>query len=401
MRMCRQRSKRLGLAAFLLLTACRRDPIADGDAGIEDENEDDNDNGDLPAACEGDAVYGDICFAHVSAALPTGGLIVTDLDGDGRAEMLAYSVADGALNLLEVVDEEIVLTSTATIAFDTSVSGSRITAADLDGDGIQEILVSRAGMASLHRIEAGQLTDAIWSGESMGAYESAQSFGPSAIVASSSGPPFHQNVSSFHYEQGALHESPAIGTAGCWLTGIAKTGDFDGNGTLDAAFTFDTGDCEAYPDTGQGLLVLLADHDASVAASGTYSAPLLGRLVTGQLDGSAGTELIAVTSSELVIFDEFPLTPNTEPKVYPLSEGVEIGILADLDGDGVDEFVIGVDDSLRVAKNASTLLDARLFAGAIDFAPSSLRRGDLNGDGVDDLVALTLDGLVAFISRRD
>jgi len=391
----------LSVAAFVALAACRRAPITAEEADVAEEEDLD---GDLPAGCEGDATYGDTCFARVSGALPTGGLTIADLDGDGRAEMLAYSVADGTLHLLEYLDGQIVLTSTATIAFDTSVGGSRIATADLDGDGVREILVSRGGSASLHRIEAGQLTGAIWAGEAMGAFDFPQPFGAvtgaTAVVASSSGVPFHQNVSLFYYEQGALKESETIGTAGCWLAGVAVSGDFDGNGTVDAAFTFDTGDCEQYPDNGQGLLVILSDQDASIAASGAYSAPLLGRLVTGQLDDSSGSELIAVTLSELLVFDEFPPSPDSKPKVHPLGEGVEFGTLADLDGDGVDEFVVHVDGTLRVAKDLSNLLDAAPFSSAVDFAPSLLQRGDLNGDGIDDLVAPTLDGLVAFISEK-
>lgn len=352
----------------------------------------------------GDATYADTCFARISGALPTGGLTIADLDGDGRAEMLAYSLADGTLHLLEYLDGQIILTSTATIAFGPSVGGSRIATADLDGDGVREILVSRGGAASLHRIEAGQLTGAIWAGEAMGAFDFPQPFGSAsgatAVVASSSGVPFHQNVALFRYEQGTLEETEPIGSAGCWLAGVAVSGDFDGNGTVDAAFTFDTGDCEQYPDLGQGLLVLLADKDASLAASGAYSAPVLGRLLTGHLDDSPGAELIAVTLSELLVFDEFPLGPDSEPRVHPLSAGVEFGTVADLDGDGVDEFLVRVDHTLRVAKDASKLLDAEPFASAVDLAPSLLLRGDLNGDGIDDLVAPTLDGLVAFISEK-
>ncbi|PRQ05458.1 FG-GAP repeat protein [Enhygromyxa salina] len=395
----------LGFAAFVALAACHRDPpIAADDADIAGDGE-----GDLPAGCEGDATYDGICFDLVSAALPSDGLTLADLDGDGRAELLAYSFANSTLHLLEYLDGQVVRTSTATIAFDTSSGVSRIATADFDGDGSQEILVSRSGAASLHRVEAGQLTSPIWGGEAMGAFDYPQPFGspsgPAAVVASSSGVPFQQNVSVFHYDQGTLEESVPIGTAGCWLAGGAASGDFDGNGTVDAAFTFDTGDCEKYSDPGQGLFVILSDlilseQGASIASSETYSAPSLGRLLVGQLDDSPGLELVAATASELLIFDEFPLTPDSAPVVHSLSDGVEFGVPVDLDGDGVDEIVVRVDDTLRVADDITKLMDTDPFSSVVDLAPALLLRGDLNGDGIEDLAAPIPDGLIALISEQ-
>lgn len=63
---------------------------------------------------------------------------------------------------------------------------------------------------------------------------------------------------------------------------------------------------------------------------------------------------------------------------------------ADLDGDGIDELLAATDEGvLSIGRYETRLISMPVVA--------SIEVGDLNGDGVDDLIAMTREGLYAFV----
>lgn len=325
-----------------------------------------------------------------------------DLDGDGVHEVLWMGTDDVGRTGIEILwgdgsrwtDGDALSGDTTLKASSGGFLGSTLSVGDADGDGLSDVLASRASGAVLvygdgDRLEDGELSD----------------------------------------------EATFLGALGYFGGGAVALGDLDGDGQDDVAVADVYADLRG-ADMPGAVYIGLSDgrwegelglpDDADIAISGPARAGLvyLGyRMSAGDLDGDGYAELIAGASSYdggagiAWIFDgradwEAELsTDEASASVYgdgarPMAVAVET--TDDIDGDGARELLVGATDNGAYVywggelAGALTDADAALtFTGGPDSAGVGLNVGsaDLDDDGREDLLvsgyaAWSYDGTV-------
>lgn len=324
--------------------------------------------------------------APAASAAPEGAsaLLVGDLDGDAVADVLLADGEDGQ------VWREGALGGEATGSAHARVPGARqFRLADLDGDGLADLVALGDSWISVSRGSGGAaFGEPVVSATGHGnvAFEFADFDGdgvPDVAIAASTGAAHRVSV----LRGGAAGPATFVPLTAVRLPAppaALVAGDWNADGLADLAVTH-----------ADGLAVLLGQGAggaplrlASTRAFG--SGPLRG-LVACDVDGDGVADLAAPDSVARALMvargdgaGGFGLPAGIAVPLAPRSLAV-----ADVDRDGVAEFVAGGDEGTCVLRGAGAL-DPRAWAvAAHDAAPAqAVVLHDVDGDGSLDLLAL-------------
>ncbi|MDG1478024.1 MAG: FG-GAP repeat protein [Myxococcota bacterium] len=353
-----------------------------------------------------DTVLGEITGANHGDYLGSAVAFIPDATGDGLAELLigANGVDDGELGevgaaLLISAD----LTPIATLLGERAYAraGSSLSGADLDGDGLAELLIAGELKENVDDNESYAIgrvyvvsgrTDASW---------------PSALADADA------SLSGEDDDDGA-----GVGIAGA---------DLDGDGYPDlivgAPYAGYTGRVYVYPG-GAGFSGDLSLADAPIQISGGASYDAFGWAVTGgDLTGDGAAELVVGAPLDNVTWgdegsvtlygggaDFFETTPAALTTIAGEKDDFQLGTgldaTGDVSGDGINDLLMGgvsAYSGLATKSGRSYLLhgradgwseitnaaqsDALLFGAATkDYVGRANAAGDVNGDGTADVV---------------
>ncbi len=335
--------------------------------------------------------------------------VAGDIDGDGLDDLIAGATGAGTAGEAYLIVGSLTATGSddiateATTVFQGSASGdnfgARVSSGDLNGDGAPDLIVT-APSNDDGETDAG--TAYIFLGPVIAGTISA-----SAADATISADTYNAGLETLEVIRDTdgdglddllLGAPDHEGTFGTWGTGAAwlfTTGPTSGVLTVtDADTTFDA---EAAGDSagadvasggdvdGDGLSEVLIG--SSSTSAGTYSRGGIaylfygGTVPSGSVDlGTAATRFLATTSSSYV--------------------GDGIGTAGDVDGDGLDDLLIGDprNDELHLFRApvstgdvALTSSDAAFWAWGETYGGQVGYPGDQDGDGYDDIVVAAPD----------
>ena len=312
----------------------------------------------------------------------TGSVSTEDVDGDGDPDLVHAS--DSGVHWLENVGGSFLPT---VLLVGNPASDVAIT--DLDGDAIPDLIVASSVSVDVF---------AGLGGGSFAGNTPLVGFGPATEVTTADlfGDGFPEVLA---VGTGAAWSDNAAGTPGSAVSLSVGThtsidaGDTDGDGDLDLVLGSTTG-AELHENTGTGFgagvsvrtsdsrLTRLADFDNDSAVDAVFG-------------GDSGSGFAWHPSS---------LLSGTDFDLVGLA-GDATGVVAlDVDLDG-DLDAAWVDDALttgvQVALNDGTGLTEAHVQLAADHAYTSLAAGDLDGDGDDDVVTASPDGLVWWINPAE
>lgn len=155
--------------------------------------------------------------------------------------------------------------------------------------------------------------------------------------------------------------------------------DFQGEGFSEIA---------AY--TGEGRLMVLEMRNYSVVReNAAFDMPEIDCVVAVQLDEDPALELLACGGGRFAVYDASTLFKEWEAPGFVPGEWLAVG---DVDGDG----------TLEVVLNSGYVLDAKFFRIEYRLGHLGDRIGliDLDGDGVDEIIAESEDGSVSVYDAR-
>jgi len=166
---------------------------------------------------------------------------------------------------------------------------------------------------------------------------------------------------------------------------VSSIGDINGDGFDDLAVTANDGPDAGYDGSGKGGVYII--YGRNTAVSGAFNA----QISTGDINGALGFHIEGITPGDYI--------------------GASVAGLGDINGDGVDDFIIGADttkpDDQFYAGSAYVVFGSRTgFAGGVDLATLNGSNGftlkgtilvgragkdvhaagDLNGDGIGDIL---------------
>jgi hypothetical protein len=304
---------------------------------------------------------------------------VADVTGDGEHELVLANAAVGIVQVLAGpswtgFEREIVLNVGAPIA--------SVTTADLDGDGVDDVVVHPRGSAEISVFWGGDLLEGAWSLELPGV--------PSAIGA--------------HARDGAPHEL-VLG----FEDGTLRMLDLSDDPRMGPAMVLSAPSVQvvrAHPGVEAPLVVVGSDGTISVLSMPGMDAQhvlevqalfaVLGD-VTG--DGRADATLHSNHGPPRVFLDV--RTSFGDGHVLPGATDAVAVTLADLDGDGRVEILwADAHARLHVGGWQHGQLVERLSLD-LEAVPTSLVTGDLDGDDWPDVVAVHTDlHMVEILARR-
>ncbi|MBC8329655.1 MAG: FG-GAP repeat protein [Planctomycetes bacterium] len=359
--------------------------------------------------------------------------VVGDLDGDGVADYAVgapradvYGRANaGAVDLRSGADGSLIRRHIGGSSNDW-LGAALAGPGDLDGDGVPD-LVAGASNASAH---AGSVTaysgadgSPVWQldglapldrfGDVIAVVADLDADGVPELLISATGadPGGRQNagVVTLHSgASGALLRSWAGGADGDKLGyALADAGDFDGDGLGDLALGAPFAD-RGFANTGAVEVRSGADGSLLASFDGPSEEARFGHAIAGlgDLDGDGRPDLlVGAPNAGLAPGAAWVLSGSSGAAIYQFSDGMgnaygqRVAAAGDLDGDGRCDFLVGVpywdDKQALLASCGRAILfsgaDGRLlwdFPGAAtgDTLGDGLATGDLDGDGRHELL---------------
>lgn len=163
---------------------------------------------------------------------------------------------------------------------------------------------------------------------------------------------------------------------------------------------------------GQGISVLTQKPDgtfnASVAYGGSYIFP--GGVAVGDINGDHRKDVVMTyggnsPGSKIAVFSQNSLGALSSPISYDSYDCPSAVEIADVDGDGRNDVIvlhsgwstIGV---YLQSANGTFNAEDRYRVPISNFNPQALAVGDINGDGLPDIVALEINGLLNILYHK-
>lgn len=383
---------------------------------------------------------------HVALASPTG-LAAGDIDGDGIDDML---LAYDALAVAEVLysNGSGAIGSQLSLPFGVAAIGSAATIADLNGDGLRDLMIGMSdggGVAVILNTGAYTFGAPHFYGGAAGSANFVVAcddldgdndrdlvlVGPETNVLLNSGsgtftslgvalPPYTHNygvLALTDYDGDAVPDVLGCGNYGAVL--IAAHGNGDGTFGFDVQIAADYADALLFSDLDgdgdddaatanqwiSGVATFARVGDAFNAPVATSFAAAPSGLATGRFNSDSSPD-IATTIPDI---GEVIVMPNDGSGAFPLTLPIATGeypidvVAGDLDGDGLDDLVVicsggietgATDKSPTEALYTHSLLIFRCTPTGFGFSPSSVipvPGGCPNGAAIADI---TQDGLM-------
>jgi hypothetical protein len=321
-------------------------------------------------------------------------MAVGDVDGDNKAEIVFAPAWNGTVTILNVDTMQ-----SSNIPGTTSPAVDSLTIGDANADGSAEIIT---GNNQWGAIEGRRPSDGLLLWSINNPDHGVQGIAAGAVTAdgktkviwgagySSSG-------------QDSLYVGDAVSKTILWncidLDGwfSSAVGDVDGDGRMEYVVA-SGGSGSGY----NGSVIEIFDLLTGVSKGTLPLSPQydfqVDRLLIAQTDNDAAKEIIAIGTN---IYDPMILvwdgaTHNREftSNVSTPSFTTRAIVTADIDGDGIDEIIVGETDSkVLVLAGASNFIKG---AVVVNGSVSSLAIADVNGDGVLDLVVGTSTTLYVY-----
>ena len=193
----------------------------------------------------------------------------------------------------------------------------------------------------------------------------------------------NQYVANIMFGDGSTVGAAAAFEAGGALPVRSAAGDFNGDGHPDFAVS-------NYAEN--AINVLFGDGNGNFERGPQINCPgTSGDLAAGDLDGNGADELIAVLegSSEVKIY--FQGQGNGAESLWLDSAPFDVET-ADLDDDGRAELLLPLSDRLEVYSRLGQEGYLLRWAPPSGFAPTGIKAGDLDDDGDEDVVAISMGG---------
>lgn len=416
-------SSRLLTATVVFLCGCRpAPPGTDGNA----EAEHGPDLGSPDGCSDGEARPGEFCF-HPIPIVDDAPLLrrttVASTMADGGAEIIILHSIAGPSKIKIIRLQHGSKTATVSATLDNGVSGHRLFLVDLDGDGdkdlleasysstfgvfwredqaftdIQQIDLNLEGLGHVLPIDL----DADGVPELLKAHQSYGEIGGRAEI-------FHHADTGWEPSEQEI-EVPGCGSLGANGGVLALASDLNGDGAEDLILAGDpvySGeqlDCEqdsgrhdvvvriANPNTGQlgEPVIVLADQ----RSAGVY---------VGDLDGDGHRDVAIAPHEGGPISlargsgEDFSAPITLDLTLGPGVSVFELPMLADLDGDGRQEFCESTSDGLAIHLLGEESPVSVSFGAPVAHLENL---GDLNEDGIDDFIGdLGEDGPRIFLSN--
>ncbi|MGQ9734577.1 MAG: FG-GAP repeat domain-containing protein [Candidatus Bipolaricaulia bacterium] len=315
------------------------------------------------------------------------GLATGDFNGDGSADLLVSSVYSGVV-ALALGDGAGRLSEQIELFFWPGL-GSQLLVADLDSDGRAD-LVGSTGL-SIHILLSQRhprgITCLRMRGTALlGIADLNSDSAPELLVDSPQGLDALWNTG-----QGAFVRRELADLRGVKPFRVISS-DLDSDDALELIVLGTQGGDQWQP--ARWALGVLRVHEgkAEVSASLPLGREVIPNLGVGDLDGNGYSEIVTTASRELKIWT------LKDDQLVPQSYGVDgklgLAIVGDFDGDGRAEILAVVTgdyaDFILFSLEEGELSPSTPLASLLA-VPLALVKGDLNGDGVEDALALSIE----------
>jgi subtilisin-like proprotein convertase family protein len=337
------------------------------------------------------------------------GLLLTDLDGDGKSEIITANNGTNSVSILRNESAPKSVSFAAKLDVIVGNHPSALAAGDFDGDGLIDLAVANrdSGYISVLRNSstAGKLA--------LGSAATLQSSGGAVPVAVyvadidldglpdvaaanevTGGLSIFRNTTT----DGSISFANAIGVSVPPFTRSIHAADMDGDGSPDImAVHLDSRTLTFHRNSSRPGVVSFAQASSLPTGAGPSD------LLAVDLDGDGRVDLVTAntTANSLSLFRNEtvnPGTPSLVPKPdLPVSRSPDALAVGSLDGDGQVDlvFLTASVSPLSIRRNASAVGTIAL-ASSVDFnlgaALSACAVGDIDGDGKSDVV-VTASGL--------
>lgn len=349
----------------------------------------------------------DACAFETKKDFATGigpqSILLGDLDGDGKADMVVTNVFDNNLSVLRnTTTGPANISYAARVNFTTGTRPAAVTMGDLDGDGKLDIAVANetSNTISVFRNTSSGVGNISFAAKidfvtgtrpmavSVGDFDKDGKTDLVAVNRNSSSISVFRNTSS---GVGNINYATKVDfTTGTGVQSVA-TADFDSDGKLDVVVTNESDfTISIFRNTSSGAGNI--NYDTKVDFT-TGPNPIW--VATGDLDGDGKTDVAAVTSDN----GSISLLRNTSSGVGNINYDAMIEFttgsaysvsISDIDGDGKLDLAAGNSTgTVSILRNISSGAGNINYGFITDFitdvSPQSVAIGDVDGDGKNDL----------------